>query len=244
MNCTLARLLLAFPDADLAPEDRASLSAHLGGCPHCGRLAAGDAALHGVFARAMRAVPVPADLQAKLLREGFALRGARHRRQLYQWSALAAAVLVAIGVAFGGYLRSRPEIDTAALAVAAEQDWEQREAPVRDWLTKQDLPDELPLDFDYRYYSFHGRGELAGRETPVIVFHGQFTNPFGALETHTARVYIVESSRFKLHDLKNAQASLIRVTILPSPRPDLAYIVVSTSETLDPFLKRFTGPKA
>ena len=72
-----------------------------------------------------------------------------------------------LGLGFSGYLRSRPAIDSDAVAFSAEQDWELREAPVRDWLVKQDLPGELPLDFDYRHYSFHGKGELAGRETPV-----------------------------------------------------------------------------
>ena len=243
MNCSLARMLLAFPRADLAEDDRAGLAAHVAGCPNCAAQAAGEAALHTAFATAMRSVPVPSDLHSKLLREGFAQRGARHRRIAYQWSALAAGVLVAVGLAFSGYLRSRPDIDTNAIAMTAEQDWETREAPVRDWLVKQDLPGQLPLDFDYRYYAFHGRGELAGRDAPVVVFHGQFTNQFGAKETHTVRVYIVESSRFKIGDLQDAQASLVRVTVkLHSGRPDLAYVIVSTGDSLDPFLKRITGP--
>lgn len=245
MNCSLSRMLLAFPRADLAEEDRAGLSAHVAGCPHCAGIAAGEAALHGAFAKAMQAVPVPEGLHSKLLREGFAQRGARHRRQFYQWSALAASLLLALGLGFSGYLRSRPAIDSDAVAFSAEQDWELREAPVRDWLVKQDLPGELPLDFDYRHYSFHGKGELAGRETPVVVFHGQFTNRFDAKETHTARVYIVEASRFKLQDLKDVQASLVRVAVHRHPtRPDIAYVIVYTSDTLDPFLKRIVGPKA
>lgn len=244
MNCSLARMLLAFPRADLAADDRAGLAAHVAGCAHCVAAAAGEAALHTAFATAMRAVPVPAGLHFKLLREEFAQRGARHRRIAYQWSAMAAGLLVAVGLAFSGYVRSRPDLDSAAIAMTAEQDWETREAPVRDWLVKQDLPGELPLDFDYRYYAFHGRGELAGRDTPVIVFHGQFTNQFDVKETHTARVYIVESSRFKLQDLNDAQASLVRVTVKLHPtRPDLAYVIVSTGDSLDPFLKRFVGIK-
>ena len=245
MNCNLARMLLEFPGADLAAEDRASLAGHVATCPQCAASSAGEAAFHGVLARAMQSVPVPAGLHAKLLREGFALRGARHRRQLYQWSALAAGLLLAIGVGFSGYLRNRPTIDTDAVAIAAERDWEFREVPVREWLTQQDLPAELPFDFDYHYYTFHGKGELAGRDTPVVVFHRQFTNEFGNVEIHTARVYVVDLSRFKLHELKEAQASLVRVTVKSHPtRPDIAYVIVCTSDTLDPFLKRTFPPKA
>ncbi len=245
MNCNLARILLEFPAADLAADDRASLAGHVASCPHCAAISADEAAFHGALAKAMQSVPVPAGLHSKLLREGFALRGARHRRQLYQWSALAAGLLLAIGVGFSGYLRNRPTIDTDAVAIAAERDWEFREAPVREWLTQQDLPGDLPYDFDYRYYAFHGKGELAGRDAPVVVFHGRFTNEFGTVETHTARVYVVEESRFKLLQLKEAQASLVRVTVKSHPtRPDIAYVIVCTSDTLEPFLKRPDPPKA
>lgn len=246
MNCSLSRMLLEFPAADLAAEDRASLAAHVAGCPHCAELAAGEASRHSVFAKAMQAVPMPLELHAQLLRKGFAQRGARHRQQLYRWSALAAAMLIAVGVGVTGYWGSRPEIDTMAVAVATEQDWEQREAPVREWLVKQDLPGDLPLDFDFRNYAFHGKGELGGRETSVVVFQNQFTNPFGSKETHTARVYVAESSKYKnFEKLVDAQASLVRVTVKRHPtRTDLAYVIVYTTETLDPFLKRPVGPKA
>ena len=246
MNCNLARMLLAFPKADLATDDRAGLDAHVAGCPHCARIAASEAALHRAFATAMQSVPVPADLHAKLLRDGFAVRGARHRRALYRYSALAAAVLLALGVGFGGYLHTRPEIDTGAELVRFEQDWEGRSGPVREWLVKQDLPESLPLDFDYRNYVAHGWGELADRKVPMVVFHGQFTNAFGVVETHTARVYIADAATFKNIDkLGDAQSSLARVTVKYDPaRPKLAYIIVYTSETLDPFLKRFKAPDA
>ena len=243
MNCNLARMLLAFPKADLATEDRAGLEAHVAACPHCAGLAASEAALHRAFATAMQSVPVPADLHAKLLRDGFAVRGARHRRTVYRWSALAAAMLLVIGVGFGGYLHTRPEIDPGTEVRRFEGDWEGRSGPVREWLVKQDLPESLPLDFDYRNYAFHGTGELAGRKTPVVVFHGQFTNGFGVVETHTARVYIADTSTFKNIDrLGEAQTSLARAIVkYDSKRPDIAYIIIFTGETLDPFLKRSVG---
>ncbi len=244
MNCSLSRMLLEFPAADLAAEDRASLAAHVAGCPNCAKLATSEVSHHSVFAKAMQAVPMPVELHAQLLRKGFAQRGARHRQQFYRWSALVAAIAIAIGLGFSSYLGSRPEIDTMALAVATEQDWEQREAPVREWLVKQELPGDLPLDFDFRNYAFHGKGELAGRDTSVVVFQNQFTNQFGTKETHTARVYIVELSRYKnFEKLVDAQASLVRVTVKRHPtRTDLAYVIVHTTETLDPFLKRPIGP--
>ena len=246
MNCNLARMLLAFPKADLAADDRAALDAHVAGCPVCARTASAEGALHRAFATAMQSVPVPAGLHAKLLRDGFAVRGAKHRRTLYRYSALAAAVLLAIGVGFGGYLHTRPEIDTAAETIRVEQEWEGRSGPVREWLVKQDLPESLPVEFDYRHYVAHGWGELAGRKVPMIVFLGQFTNDFGAVQTHTARVYIADSTTFKNIDkLEDAQTSLVRLTVKTDPaRPKLAYIIVFTSETLDPFLKRFKAPDA
>ena len=244
MNCNLARMLLAFPKADLATEDRSALESHVAGCPVCACAAAGEAALRRAFAAAMQSVPVPPDLHAKLLREGFALRGARHRRMIYGWSALAAAVLLAIGVGFGGYLHTRPEIDPDDVARRAEQDWEGRSGPVREWLIEQDLPESLPVEFDFRHYVAHCWGELAGRKVPMLIFSGQFTSAFGVAETHTAYVYIADATTFKnLDGLSDAQASLTRVTVKRDPkRPDLAYVIVHTGETLDPFLKRSVGP--
>lgn len=239
MKCSLARMLLAFPKADLAADDRAQLLDHVDACPACAAAQTLDAALHNAFAKAMQAVPVPVDLHDKLLRASFAIRGARHRRLAYQWSAMAAGLLLAVGIAVGGYWRARPEVNADAVAMQVERDWEFREAPVHEFLLKENLPAELPENFDYRYYSFHGKGDLAGRDTPVVVFQGQFGN-----ETHTARVYIFESFRFKLGDILEAQSSFVRVSVKQHPtRPDISYVIVYTSETLEPFLKR-VGPNA
>jgi len=240
MNCNLARMLLAFPHADLAADDRDSLTAHVAGCPHCASVSAGEASLHAAFAKAMRAVPVPADLHSKLLREGFAQRGARHRRQIYQWSSLAAGLLLVIGLGYGGYLRNRPDLDTNDIAIKTDQDSSGPREPVHAWLAGQDLPSDLPFDIDYRYYATHGHKELVGRDTPMILFHGQFGTPV----IQTATVFIVDTSRFKIQDLKNAQASLVYVTVKQhANRPDIAYVIVSTTETIEPFLKRI-GPAA
>jgi hypothetical protein len=226
MNCELARLRIALGAEGRVGEGADALAAHIQACPHCG----GAAAFESALGTAMNAVPVPAGLHERLLKSASVRRSAEFRRAVGRSFAIAATVVAALGVGAGAFWRTRPNLDTNGLAIRGEIERETPKETVHNWLVRKHLPADLPLDFEYRWHSFHGTGELGEAEVPVVVFQR------GA---EFARVYIVKDSDAKLASLKEAQSSLCKVTILRIPgRPDLAYVVVHSTDTLDPFLKQ------
>src|SRR5262245_36359440 len=100
MDCKTARLLLPFlrPLApELDPNDAEDLRAHLAGCPECAALAAAEHRVDARLAQAMRDVPVPADLSARLLDRLHVQRRSWYRRRVIGPLTAAAAVLLALG---------------------------------------------------------------------------------------------------------------------------------------------------
>src|SRR5438132_10097906 len=105
MECSVARQLLAFRrsggPAEFAPEDAADLARHLAGCPACAAAARRQEAFDTAVATAMKGVTVPPGLRDKLLTDALAKQGAMLRRKIYSHAAVAAAVLLAVGLAPG-----------------------------------------------------------------------------------------------------------------------------------------------
>lgn len=234
MNCELARLGVALGPEGRAGELGTPLAEHLRGCPACSVPAAREAAFDRAVAMAMNDVPVPADLQTRLIQAEFARRGAGLRRTVYRGLGRVAALAMALGIAGGASWRYRPAIDADQVAMSADGERKNPPDAVREWLARQDLPPELPFDFDYRFHAFHGRGELGGVGAPVVVFlrGGDF-----------ARVYIVRDSAANTDRLRGAESSLCRVAVVASPiRKDVRYVIVHTTDTLDPFLRQLQGP--
>ncbi len=236
MECNLSRTLIALGKNELAPEDSVALSQHLAGCSTCAQAANKLQQFDARIGEAMRAVPVPTGLHESLLKTAFAARGAILRRRVYQTAMLAASLIIAIGLIYGGYWRSRPELDTNALAVRTELEQERREQAAREWLATHHLPAKLPYEFDFRLCLFYGKEELAGRDVPVIVFSNG---------RDTAKLYFVRKNQFKTEDARFAKSSLCTVEVHASADPDIVFVVTYTTEKLDPFLlRRAIGPIA
>jgi hypothetical protein len=176
-------------------------------------------------------VPVPAELHARLIKTAFAHRGAQLRRKVYQAAALAATVLVTLGLALGGYWQSRPNLDSYALATRTEIEHEHRQQAVQDWLIARNLPTRLPYEFNFRLCLFHGFEEIQDRNVPVVIF---------SLGRDQARVYYVRKDQFKTDDARFAKSSLCTVEVHPSADPDVVIVISYTTDRLDPFLLR--GP--
>ncbi len=102
MDCKTARMLVDFarPHAsELDPSETQSLDEHLGSCAECGRLAQRERRLDGHLALAMRAVPIPIDLQERLQTRLLNERNQVYRKQIVRWAtAAAAAVLIGLGI--------------------------------------------------------------------------------------------------------------------------------------------------
>ena len=231
MDCNLSQLLLTLGRADRGADDQAALDRHVAGCAACAALANQMSGFDAALASAMIAVPVPATLHDNLLMTAYARRGALWRRSAYRSAALAAGLLLAVGLVLGGVWRYRPAVDSAELVSATEQDWESRDSAVRDWLTKQDLPAAFPfeVDFDFRYYAFHGKGELGGRDVPVVVFQSG---------GEQARLFIVREGQLNTTDLRGFEGSVWKSYVVRHPTvKGITYVVLYTNG-LEPFLRR------
>jgi hypothetical protein len=121
MDCRTARQLLPFARRGAAELERADLEVlerHLADCSECSLQAEAERAADGVFAQAMRAVPIPAGLQQRLV-----LKLTHARRRFYlRWGVRCGAAAAALLVAFLFYYRAYPEqIDELVYSGAREQ---------------------------------------------------------------------------------------------------------------------------
>ena len=229
MDCNLSRIMIALGRRELTVADAAALDGHIVNCAACAVAARQSFAFDEAVSRVMTAVPVPPGLRASLMQTAYARRGHEMRRKIYQWSALAAAVLVAIGIGFGGYWQSRPSLDLQVLAERTESDREHSEQAVHAWLAAKDLPAQLPYEFDFRLYMSHGKEEIAGRDVPVILFaHGR----------DVARVYFVRKSQFNVDKAAYARTSFCTVEVFADRHPEFVIVVSYTTDRIDPFLRR------
>jgi hypothetical protein len=221
--------------ADRTPEVESALAEVVRNRPELAATIQRETAFDSVISAAMVSVPVPAGLHLQLLQKAYARRGAALRNKIYQGLTAIAFVVVAGLIAGGLYWQYRPKIDGEAIAHQQQMDREESQLAVETWLEKNDLPNNLPRDFDYRYYSFHGKGELGGKDIPVVQF--QAGREF-------ARVYIVRESALNTESLKDAQASLCNVLIVHHPEPGvkITYVIVYTTDKLEPFLRQVGLP--
>ncbi len=239
MECNAVRLLLAFRrpggPSELAPEDLAAIDQHLAGCPACAAIVAQSARFDAAVASTMRTVSVPVHLKARVLTATLAQQGALWRQAATKGFAAAVAALVVFTIAGGVYWLNRPPFPTEGVADQFSQEMESPEPAVKTWLTEQGLPATLPLDFDYRYHQFHGKAAVDGKDVPVVVFQIWSENQ---QRIDTARVYVVRSNRFNLAEIKNAQNSFASVEVFHDEKSGVAYVVLYTTPTLKPFLKK------
>jgi hypothetical protein len=218
--------LLTLADPEAAPD----VDAHLGGCAACQAFAATRVAFDTALSAAMRSVPLPAGGADRMY--GFATR---HRSQVVRrrWlvgTAVAAAVAAAGPLGFLGWLRTRPALDTTAVAQQFDRRRDDPEGFAAAWLTARGLPPALPRRFDYRFLHNAVLADLDGKPTPCV----QFVRDRDSLD-----VYVVARTRLRLSDVAAAQGSF--ATVLPVPEspdhPGVGYLLVYTSPTLDTFLR-------
>lgn len=245
MNCNIARTLIPFARtespsqaSDLSVEDHSSLNAHLATCHTCSELSKEFHRFDQQLARSMKNVPVPEHLEAAIIKSALAARGALLRKRIYQYASLAALVFVAVGIATGIYWKNRPQLDGREIAMSVDAEFSRPQETVESWLIAQDLPRNLPLDFDFRLYTFHGQGILQGHEVPMILF--QAPSPHRPVPDF-ARLYIIKKNRFNLKDLTDAQASEGSIKVLNDRPGNVVYVIIYSSLNLDPFLRKL-GP--
>jgi hypothetical protein len=195
MDCNLARQLVPFArpgSADLEAGDRADLDQHLAGCPTCASSAAGELAFDAGLARAMRAVPVPDALHARLNTQLLAARMAFYRRLAVR-GLLAACLVVVAWIGLTAW--RRPVLDPTAVAMHAYEltgqgkSNDEARSAATVWLRGIDARLEAPDEFNYRLFLFPSATSFRGlADVPTLVF---------ARGEASARVYVVRDGAFK-----------------------------------------------
>ncbi len=242
MDCDLARTLLLFQrPGELLAEDAAGLAAHLAACPLCATRVAAARSFDRAVTAAVGDVPVPAHGRARVLAHVDVLGAAQLRRAAARWASLAAAVVVAFGLAAGLAVPARPDVrDLNTVAEAASQAAGDPESATRAFLIAQSVPGELPADFDWSLHVTHGVTPVLGRGAPAVTFT---TRPDANGRTETATVYALSAARFRFDAARAAGgASFRNATSIPDPnRRDILWIIESTSPTIEPFLRKPAG---
>lgn len=222
---------------ELGPDVTADLDRHLAGCPQCAAEGHTLATFDVALAAAMQAVPVPQALHARLVADLVVRSGQTFRRKVYRGLAIAASLLLAVGLGIGAFSASRPRFDTTALVLATDSQLENPQEATRIWLADNGLPDRLPLPFDHNLTFSRGLDTVQGRNVPVIVFREPGKAGF-------AKVYFFRTNgQFDLKGVQDAQASYTRAVVIDDPRqfPGVVFVVVHTGESLAPFLKARGG---
>jgi len=232
MDCKTARLLLPFlrPLApELSPTDAEDLRDHLAGCPECGALAAAEHRVDARLGQAVRDVPVPADLPARLLKRLDAERRSWYRRRVVAPLLAAAALLLATGAGWFWLRGSGTAIDIEM--VAFEQSMQPGTGPeqIEQAFAGQGVRVSLPRDFNYALLTSYDLVRFQGHDrVPRLEF---------ARGEARAYVYVLTAPPFNLKaEWEQHTSGGVTVEIRkPLGQDDYAYLLVYTAGALDRF---------
>jgi hypothetical protein len=228
MDCNHARLLVTFA-RDHAALDRSeadSLQEHLHHCPECAALAAGEQRFDAAVGQAIRDVPEPGGLKARLLAR------LPRRRRIRRWvfSGLAAAVvLLAVGLSWRFWFAPLPEIafDDVPLYVCklepVSEDFVER------WFDQHEVAMVFPQKLDVKKLDSFSVGSFQGRRVPKLEF---------LVDGHLAHVYVLSPQQFRIsadldvpsHLRMRGNQSMERLF-----ENGYFYLIVYTGGTLQPF---------
>jgi hypothetical protein len=216
MQCRDAQFYLRLrrPTGDeLGADVTADLDRHIAGCPVCAPEARVAESFDRTVAATMRNVRVPASLRDKLLAQASTHQGTVIRRKIYRVTALAASFLLFAGIGFGVFTVSRPKIDPDALVMKADEQIQNPDGALRDWLTSQKFPAQLPLPFNADLMLTMGTERIQGTDVPVVVF--RHPTEMGGF----AKVYIFRTDgSVNLTNLRDTNASLTTATVIEGPQ--------------------------
>jgi hypothetical protein len=208
MDCKTARLLLDFVRPQAGEVDSAELAAfeqHVAACPECDSLVRAERGLDRAYAKAMKAVEVPASLRGRLT-----ARLERERGDVYlRWfgnagrvAAAAAVVVLATWAVIAWRQSHLPQVDI-------DRAWDEAHSrmvapPSGDFLAdhfrRLGFEGPFPQNLNYRLLTYYGLGELQGRRVPQLIFLA----PGGGAH---AEVRVLSAKQFNLANLPlNQQA--------------------------------------
>lgn len=230
MDCNHARMLLIVcrDAADLDGDEAAALNSHVAQCGACLSWSAGERRWEKSVAHAMRAVPAPADLKARVL-----ARLARSRPPISRywpaWTAAAAAVFLTAGLSWF-FWRAPLPIDLGLAEHDVVVKMHATPESVENWFLGMGVTMSAPSQFNYDLLQDYDLAEFHGRRVPRLKFWTR-TGRF-------AEVYVLAERQFT-HDPEAPQqfsGTTLTVQML-EPSPGYRYLVVFSGDSLEPFLR-------
>jgi len=232
-----ARLLIYFTRPGTADSDKDELAAlenHIARCSECEALANAERGVEKRIADAMKNVPVPSELRARIVEHMAIQRRLRWRAVLKHHPkiavAAAAAILVVSFVGLYTALRPLPVLDLGQRLNAGLDQRSAQPQQIEKWFREtHGVQAVAPPNFNYAFLDFYDLVvDATGKRVPQLVFvHGN----------DRARVLIVTSKDFDLRAAllePPADSGGLKVEVCPHPwRTDVEYLVLHNSSSLD-----------
>jgi hypothetical protein len=203
MDCNHARLLLevAHPIAtELDARDTEQLAAHLASCPDCGALAESDRLADEQLAKVMRDVPVPDGFKLRLLNRLNGDRDAWWRARFIRAAGVAAALLLAVGLAYAAWWSKKPAPNMHDFQQQVEARIDSGDRLVEEFKARN-FDTAAPRKFDYDLLRSFGMANFQGKQVPHLLFVKD--NVGGGNRSAIANVYVLSDSQFDFADLRN-----------------------------------------
>ncbi|MCZ2341512.1 MAG: zf-HC2 domain-containing protein [Bacteroidales bacterium] len=245
MNCDVAHILMLCRrpsgPGDLTPEDAHLLDQHLAECPECSRILESTLAFDRSAAQVMRNVPVPTAGKQQLLTQITTRQARAFRRTWYFRATMTVLAGVTVLMGYGVIRAARPQFEPDSLAWQKDQERQDPAWAVREWLTQEGFSPDLPADFNLQLCTAFGRFPVQGRSVPGLEF--RYLDPQTGRE-EIAWLYLLADARFQFPNLDPARSSYFTSQILHDDRKQsgIVYVVLYTTPTLQPFLRRFHQP--
>jgi hypothetical protein len=228
---------------ELPADEAAELERHLAGCPECEAADRTERRLDEHFGRAVRDVPVPAQLRERLLGRLKEERAAALRRKL-AWTArgfivAAAAALVGAFILWQVYLKPpKPDLNELNQAQLDKQN-SRTPQDVQLWFQQHHNVDMVaPKEFDYGNLIDCDLVTLQGKRVPELVFQ-RVENSMTR-----ARVFVLDRDQFDIdalpRDVSQFDSAGQRMKVIQEP-PNTAYVVIYNGDDLDPLLIPLIG---
>jgi len=192
MDCQHVQQLLPFvlrKSEELDAIERAAVQQHLATCPACAAFAQAESRADAAFGSVMRDVPVPADLQQKVMNRLSAGRS----RLPWKTAAAAAVVLMAIGGGLFWHYYTHPKL-TFADAESVVVDGSMSEAQINGYLAERGLPVSVPDYMDYEYLQHVDIVEFKGQRVAKLTFSRTDHRPA------IATLLILPTKQFRIDD--------------------------------------------
>jgi hypothetical protein len=168
--------------------EQAAARQHLAACPECAALAQSERRVDEAIASAMRDVPVPADLQQKVLKR---LSSQRARFPWKRATVSAIAAMVLIGVSVSWYLRPKSVVSINDVAYVVHLDtWDKDK--IESYFQTQNLTVRVPDKFNYRYLHHLDVVEFKGQRVAKLTLARLDGDPV------VATILILPSKHFRI----------------------------------------------